>query len=617
MRVRTTKVRCVFVAASIAAVFFAGQIQTRRRPPAPPPPIDWLGSRQHLPGDVRSRTGDREHHLVGRGPGALVLHAPQRHLARRGPGNPGYTRRRRHRRQQRQRRRQQQRRRHRPQPHRALDDRPVPRDRHPPPQPAHQRLRDLRRRGDHARGTPAERSTCSAASTPTPRPRPARPSSPATAPRSPSTRSSPSPPTRWTLCGWTGRRRAPPDRHDARRRHVGERHPDRPVRPDRRRACCTGQPRRHGTVDPRRRQCRGRDAPRPTRPRHLHVERDHERRQRHVVVHDRPDCNAAGPDDRTCPTRAPASARSTFEPVAPFRFVDTRIEPPGRPARRRRPDHGRHRRPRHHCGQRQLRQHQPDRRRLPHALQLHEPASRCQHARTSPAASSPTKPSCRCRRASCASTRRVDTDLVIDINGYFRAASATSSGFVPVTPKRLYDTRQADIASLEPGVPRVLSVEGVARWRSQPSPTPSPSTSRSSDPWTTASSGPTRAARPTPARSRRQLRTPRGPGQLGDRPDLAPAGTICVVSNAPTELLVDIAGYFVAGSGYHFTPLVPVRLFDTRSVYAELNPATGGGTLAASQIVQFTVAGTRGVPGQRQGGIGEPHRRRCRTAPAS
>ena len=48
-----------------------------------------------------------------------------------------------------------------------------------------------------------------------------------------------------------------------------------------------------------------------------------------------------------------------------------------------------------------------------------------------------------------------DTEIIIDINGYFRASSATSSRFVPVVPpKRLYDTRPADILALVPGVPR-------------------------------------------------------------------------------------------------------------------------------------------------------------------
>ena len=54
-----------------------------------------------------------------------------------------------------------------------------------------------------------------------------------------------------------------------------------------------------------------------------------------------------------------------------------------------------------------------------------------------------------------------------------------------------------------------------------------------------------------------------------------------------------MAGYFGGGSGYQFTPLLPVRLFDTRSLYTELNQATGSATLSAGQVVHFTVAGTR------------------------
>ena len=72
----------------------------------------------------------------------------------------------------------------------------------------------------------------------------------------------------------------------------------------------------------------------------------------------------------------------------------------------------------------------------------------------------------------------------------------------------------------------------------------------------------------------RQLRAAREPAELGDRPDLGRAARSASSPTPPTDLLVDIAGYFVAGSGYQFTPLVPVRLLDTRSPYAELNPAT-------------------------------------------
>ncbi len=149
--------------------------------------------------------------------------------------------------------------------------------------------------------------------------------------------------------------------------------------------------------------------------------------------------------------------------------------------------------------------------------------------------------------------------------------------------------------TLEPGVPRSITVEGV--WQAfPPTPTPSPSTSRSSHLPTTASSGPTRATRRgTSEVSNVNFEPLENRANSAIVPTSA-AGTICVVSNAPTELLVDVAGYFVAGSGYQFTPLLPVRLLDTRSIYTELNPATGSATLSAGQVVQFKVAGTRGVP---------------------
>jgi hypothetical protein len=37
-------------------------------------------------------------------------------------------------------------------------------------------------------------------------------------------------------------------------------------------------------------------------------------------------------------------------------------------------------------------------------------------------------------------------------------------------------------------------------------------------------------------------------------------------------------------------------MLDTRSIYAELNPDTGGATLAAGQFVRIAVAGARGIP---------------------
>lgn len=189
-----------------------------------------------------------------------------------------------------------------------------------------------------------------------------------------------------------------------------------------------------------------------------------------------------------------------------------------------------------------------------------------------------------------------DTEIIIDINGYFRAgSSATSSGFVPVPPKRLYDTRPAGILALEPGVLRSIKVEGV------PGGAPSNANAVALNLTVVAPSdyGFVRAYACDQTGSSEVSNVNFDPFENRANSAIVPTsatGTICVVSNAATDLLVDIAGYFVADAGYDFTPLVPVRLLDTRSPYAELNPATDGSTLSAGQVVRFTVAGARGVP---------------------
>ncbi len=190
----------------------------------------------------------------------------------------------------------------------------------------------------------------------------------------------------------------------------------------------------------------------------------------------------------------------------------------------------------------------------------------------------------------------VDTEIIIDVNGYFRAGSSgSSSGFYPVAPNRLYDTRPDDVLALEAGVPRAIPVEGVAGGA------PANANAVALNLTVVAPSGYgfIRAYPCDQSASSEVSNVNFEP--LENRPNSAivptsASGTICVVSNAATDLLVDIAGYFVADAGFQYTPLVPVRLLDTRSIYTNLNPDTGGATLAAGQIVRLDVAGTRGIP---------------------
>jgi hypothetical protein len=54
-----------------------------------------------------------------------------------------------------------------------------------------------------------------------------------------------------------------------------------------------------------------------------------------------------------------------------------------------------------------------------------------------------------------------DVDIIVDVNGYYRSAQ-DGAGFRPITPARLLDTRPAGQAALQPMQPRVVKVAGVA-----------------------------------------------------------------------------------------------------------------------------------------------------------
>jgi hypothetical protein len=73
-------------------------------------------------------------------------------------------------------------------------------------------------------------------------------------------------------------------------------------------------------------------------------------------------------------------------------------------------------------------------------------------------------------------------------------------------------------------------------------------------------------------------------------------GTVCLFTSEPTQLLVDVAGYFTAASPYR--PLVPGRLLDTREGGATIDGAAqAGGIAAAGSVTPVQVTGRAGVPG--------------------
>jgi hypothetical protein len=191
-----------------------------------------------------------------------------------------------------------------------------------------------------------------------------------------------------------------------------------------------------------------------------------------------------------------------------------------------------------------------------------------------------------------------DTDLVVDINGYFVPPAAGTLQFYPVTPCRVLDTRNPAGTF---GGPSIAS--GSSRsFPISTGPCGVPATAaayalnvtvvpQGALPYLTA--WPTGQTQPFVS-TLNSL-----DGLVLANAAIVPAGSAGAVSfyaTNTTDLIVDINGYFaVSGSGgLNFYTATPCRLVDTRYV----NGTFGGPTMGAGTTRAFALSqGSCGVPG--------------------
>lgn len=178
------------------------------------------------------------------------------------------------------------------------------------------------------------------------------------------------------------------------------------------------------------------------------------------------------------------------------------------------------------------------------------------------------------------------TEMIVDINGYFDAASPGGYPFYSITPCRLTDTR---LTTLPPaGSTRDYPVAG-----------------RCGVPSTAAAYALNATVVPTAALSYLTLWPAGQPrpfvstlnaydGSVVANAALVPAGVNGSVSafvTDSTETVLDISGYFAPSGGageLRFFPVAPCRLVDTR---------LSGGPIAAGTARDFSAAGLCGIPG--------------------
>ena len=197
-----------------------------------------------------------------------------------------------------------------------------------------------------------------------------------------------------------------------------------------------------------------------------------------------------------------------------------------------------------------------------------------------------------------------DTDVIIDINGYFNTPTAQTLVFYPVAPCRLADTRPFGGKTGAFGAPTIAG----GAIRSFPVPSSScgiPATAQAYSLNMTAIPTSTLgylttwpAGQPQPLVS--TLNAPLG-GVIANAA-IVPAGAggaINVYASATTDLIVDINGYFAppgAPGGLSLYPLTPCRIADTRS-YGGKSGAFGPPAMAAGETRTYNLPSSAcGVP---------------------
>jgi len=181
-------------------------------------------------------------------------------------------------------------------------------------------------------------------------------------------------------------------------------------------------------------------------------------------------------------------------------------------------------------------------------------------------------------------------DVVVDVNGEYRGDDG--AGFVPVTPRRLYDT--AANSPFAPGEERSITVAGNGA---------APANAKAVALNVTAVAPDAHGyvqVYPCGAPTAGEISTINyAPGDFRPNSVVVPvdaSGNICIRTLTTSGVIVDFTGYFVSAGGLAFQALDPVRMFDSRSTSPELNPLTGGARAPAGYVVRIPIAGVRGVP---------------------
>jgi uncharacterized repeat protein (TIGR01451 family) len=195
-----------------------------------------------------------------------------------------------------------------------------------------------------------------------------------------------------------------------------------------------------------------------------------------------------------------------------------------------------------------------------------------------------------------------DTHLIADVNGWF----ATGAGFTALDPSRVFDTRDGQpqgtvaVAQSKVGGANVLKVKFAGA-------SGVPASGAGAVSLNVTVVGPGGPGYVTvfpcgvqPTVSSLNYVT----GQTVPNAVIAPLsadGEVCFFSQVDTDLIADVNGWFATGSG--FTPLDPVRVFDTRPDQPQGSVAVTQQKYGGGNILKVKFTGASGVPATGAGAV--------------
>ncbi len=193
-------------------------------------------------------------------------------------------------------------------------------------------------------------------------------------------------------------------------------------------------------------------------------------------------------------------------------------------------------------------------------------------------------------------TAQGETDVVVDLLGYFDDGTGQGDGWIGIDPVRVLDSRTLTggwNARLPAGEARKVTVRGVATVPADATAVVANVTATDSDSNSFLSVWPTGLARPGSSNLNFAARETIANGVIV--PVGADGKLAIATAVGTTHVVIDVVGYFTAGAGSRYFPGTPTRILDSRTHTGSPGPWAQGQTRSVSVASASVAPNATGV----------------------